>query len=396
MRLCWLILFIPLITLGQQKFTDEMLEKPTRHKKEIESAFHWITTPQFTNNSPNALLLKNGYALASFIHPEKYRGISSKVDTIDIIFTMYPKRKSAWRYGYHKLLADRIKAIIKLDSTLNDEHVVWRAIGQNNCRTEEEAKMMFHGVRFIYSKKEIEKLPVKKTDTTISSFIERIGGIRDSTVYNVLLQSKIEKNALLVIDWTSSMYQYGLQILQWHVKQGKNSPFIGLVLFNDGNQNANNQKVPGKTGGVYISDITSQEKLIKLMKTVMNAGTGGDNPENDVEAILEGISSYPDVSQVILIADNNACMRDIALVSHINKPVYAIMCGVLNGVVNPQYVQLAYKTNGGIFTESHLHTEITVDANNSVWINGKKFMLRSDGKFTVADPSDLPASLRCP
>lgn len=396
MRLCWLIFFLPLFTLGQQKFTNELLEKPTRYKKALESSFQWINTARFNNDISNAALLENGYAQASFVHPEQYEKVTGKVDTIDIIFSMYPIRKRAWRYGYDQLLADRIKAIIQLDPSLNDERITWRAIGQTNCRNETEAKSLFHGVRFIYSNKKIEITHTANTDTTINSFIERLGGIRDSTVHHVLRQAIIKKNALLVIDWTSSMYQYGLQILQWHVQQGKNSPFIGLVLFNDGNQRPGNEKVPGKTGGVYISDIASQEKLIKLMKTVMNAGTGGDNQENDVEAIIEGLSSYPDASQVILIADNNACMRDISLVSHVNKPVYAIMCGILNGVVNPQYVMLAYETKGGVYTESHQHAHINVDANNSVWINGKKFLLRADGKFIAADPASLPASLRCP
>ena len=85
------------------------------------------------------------------------------------------------------------------------------------------------------------------------------------------------------------------------------------------------------------------------MSKVKAKGNGGDPEENDVEAILKGIQKYPDFKNLILIADNNSCMRDYCLVKDIKVPVKVVLCGTYSGI-NPQYINLAYKTKGSIHT----------------------------------------------
>lgn len=110
-----------------------------------------------------------------------------------------------------------------------------------------------------------------------------------------------------------------------------------------------NEKKIGKTRGVYFEKAENINKIIGLLSKVKAKGNGGDPEENDVEAILKGIQKYPDFKNLILIADNNSCMRDYCLVKDIKVPVKVVLCGTYSGI-NPQYINLAYKTKGSIHT----------------------------------------------
>jgi len=185
----------------------------------------------------------------------------------------------------------------------------------------------------------------------IKKFIDTYGNFNDSIAYKVFERNTQWKNALIVSDWTGSMYQYGAQALLWHVLNFENSGIQFFTLFNDGDKKITKDKVIGKTEGVYFEKATNIDKLLKLYQLVILKGYGGDGPENDVEAILKGIEKYPVHSEVILIADNNACVRDMELLEFINQPVRVILCGYNEFAgINPQYLDIATKTGGSIHT----------------------------------------------
>lgn len=156
-------------------------------------------------------------------------------------------------------------------------------------------------------------------------------------------------NALVVCDWTGSMYGYGSQVLEWHIMNFERSGLNYFTLFNDGDRKINKQI--GETGGIYHEKTDNLHKLIALYNYVQTKGYGGDGPENDIEAILEGQKKFKKAEQIILIADNNACVRDIELITQIGVPVHVILCGYRDSYgVNPQYLELAYTTGGSIHT----------------------------------------------
>jgi hypothetical protein len=104
---------------------------------------------------------------------------------------------------------------------------------------------------------------------------------------------------------------------------------------------------------------------------VTREGDGGDPEENDMEAIIKAIAHYRnEITDVILIADNTSCMRDYGLLYRVHKPVHVILCRTDCGI-NPQYVNLAYKTGGSVHT-------LKEDVSDIV----KKMY---DGKFTMAN-----------
>lgn len=173
----------------------------------------------------------------------------------------------------------------------------------------------------------------------------------DSTVYKILSRHPEWQNVVVVNDWTGSMYGYGTQVVEWHIRNREISGIKEITLFNDGDMKSTFDKKIGETGGIYTEKADNLEKLIGLFQLVMMKGGGGDGPENDIEGILAAIEERDDVKEVILIADNYPCVRDISLANRIGIPVRVIVCGYQKEYgINPDLVYLAKITNGGVYT----------------------------------------------
>lgn len=173
----------------------------------------------------------------------------------------------------------------------------------------------------------------------------------DSTVYKILSRHPEWQDVAVVNDWTGSMYGYGTQVVEWHIRNREISGIKEVTLFNDGDMKSSFDKKIGETGGIYTEKADNVEKLIGLFQLVMMKGGGGDGPENDIEAILEAIEEHEEIKEVILIADNYPCVRDISLANRIGVPVRVIVCGYTKEYgINPDLVYLAKITNGGVYT----------------------------------------------
>jgi hypothetical protein len=193
---------------------------------------------------------------------------------------------------------------------------------------------------------------LKEQETVIERFIKTYGGsIKDSVTMKVLNRNPQWKNSLVVADWTGSMYAHGGQALLWHIMNFEKSGMEYFTLFNDGNDKKTRDKTIGKAGGVYFEKAKNIDKVISLYNLVMLKGGGGDGPENDLEAIIRAIKKYPNHGEIILIADNNSCVRDIELLSEIKEPVRVIICGYNEMTkLNPHYLEIALKTGGSLHT----------------------------------------------
>lgn len=186
----------------------------------------------------------------------------------------------------------------------------------------------------------------------------------DTLVGQILDRHPEWKKKIVVNDWTGSMYGYGSQVLLWHLMHLEQSGISTVTLFNDGDKKTTRQKKIGKTKGIYTEHADNPAALLDLFNLVMSKGAGGDGPENDVEAILEAAKQDSTV-EIILIADNSACVRDISLAHQIDRPVRVILCGYNQEEgVNPDYVYLTKITGGGIYTlEDDLEQlNVTIDS----------------------------------
>ena len=104
------------------------------------------------------------------------------------------------------------------------------------------------------------------------------------------------------------------------------------MFFNDGNNKPDHTKVTGSVGGNYYIKTNSKAELFKTMNTSMMNGGGGDGPENNIEAVIEGLKMNNKLKAVIMIADNYATPRDLELLNQVKVPIRLIVCGTYNGI----------------------------------------------------------------
>ncbi len=188
---------------------------------------------------------------------------------------------------------------------------------------------------------------------------EKCRGIQsDSLVGSVMDRHKEWEKMLVVEDVTGSMMPYIADLLLWNALKGNLEKTQHFVFFNDGDKKDDDDKVIGSTGGLYHTKPQSVDKLEDKMIEAVVGGDGGDSPENDIEAILEGIKACPECKEVVLIADNSATPRDLELVEKIGRPVRVILCGVRSNI-NPAHLYIAWKTKGSVHTIKQDITSLT-------------------------------------
>lgn len=167
-------------------------------------------------------------------------------------------------------------------------------------------------------------------------------------VVQILQRNKWE-NSALVVDVTGSMAQYSAQVMEYLKGEivGKTNKYEKVCFFNDGNKRADKGKKIGETGGAYVFPVTTVDDLLGQMLKVMEAGDGGDIPENNIEALLKMQDSCASCTSLVLIADNYATPRDMSLISKIKVPVHVVVC-TNSPVLNEAYLNIAYLTKGSV------------------------------------------------
>lgn len=365
-------------------------------------------------------ILEMGYASHKIRNPENWENHdgSKQVYRIDIIFTRYPYHKKDWIIHYDTLLEKRIRSICALDPRIDRYQVTWNLILQTDCQTEEEAKNLFHGAMIWYREEapvltvpnvslekavssDTKKTEVKKTKLTVeevkaSSDIKELTSgcytFPDSTVFKVLNRT-CWKEMLVVNDWTASMYQFGSQAVLWHKNNMEQNRVAQFVFFNDGDKKK--VKKIGHTGGIYFANPSNVEQVVKVMKKVQKNGTGGDTPENDIEALLKAISRTKNFKEVILIADNKSAVKDISLLKKLDVPVRIIVCGLRKGqAIHHDYLQIASATNGSIHTiEEDVYDLSKLKEGERVTIQNIEYQ-RVRGRIVKAKPKSAAAPVK--
>lgn len=420
--------------LSQQKFDPSLLESPEQNGVFIAEQLRTIDIAIYPIKQDGAVYLRNGFRSERFLNESDWLTIKDTVECykIDIVYSKFPLRKGVY-HEIHPLLFGRIKAILGMDSSLNQSNFEWNKVRQTEWASEKEANALFHGVVIHYRLKSIPLAQIDDAAPPISNNIEpeeyeldhftreeftefitqteQLSYLPDSVKLSLqdqplkrkmeLLSDYFEKaihtdaptdlktaspseikallkrvtefgntysssdnivskvldrhpewtRILVVNDWTGSMYNYGAQVLEWHIRNHETSGIHSITLFNDGDRKSGKKEI-GTTGGIYMDSADDINRMINLFHYVSLQGNGGDGPENDIEAILHTLErdSVP-YTEIVLIADNNACVRDIFLSDRIQQPVRIILCGYRPGQgIHPHYIYLAKKTNGGIYT----------------------------------------------
>ena len=289
------------------------------------------------------------------------------IDSIHLVYTNYPRGMD-----FRQLNQNRLNKLFRLFPALEEQtNVQWRVFRQEGRdNTLAEAMRLFHGFVFIYNDKKplvarpSDSASVAKRQRQVDSRFSRAIASRLQTPFNIedettraVFERKAQgwKNIIIISDWTGSMYPYTLQLLKWTIDCNTRSHILGYVFFNDGDEKTAKQKEIGTTGGIYTTSDTRIFPLLSMMQKIMKKGDGGELEENDIEAILYAIDTFPTADEYILIADNVSHIRDLALKDKIDKPVRVVLAKLYNGKtplpINEGYIELAIATGGSIHTQ---------------------------------------------
>ena len=191
-------------------------------------------------------------------------------------------------------------------------------------------------------------------------------------------RNKHWENCLVATDVTGSMYPYLAQFKAWHGKNlDNNKGNHDFVFFNDGNNKPDHTKVTGSVGGNYYIKTNSKAELFKTMNTSMMNGGGGDGPENNIEAVIEGLKMNNKLKAVIMIADNYATPRDLELLNQVKVPIRLIVCGTYNGI-NTAYLEMVRKNKGSIHTmEDDLLNLFELKETDTFILDGIKYIIEN-------------------
>ncbi|KAA9333266.1 hypothetical protein F0P96_09825 [Hymenobacter busanensis] len=204
-------------------------------------------------------------------------------------------------------------------------------------------------------------------------------GVRDEgAVSAVLDRNPSWTKSLVVVDVTGSMSPYLTDLLVWLKLASLRTPRT-FVFFNDGNDKADRDKPIGHTGGIYSVAASSFEPVKKRMYQAMRGGGGGDQPENNFEALRAGLREVPPGSEAIMVADNYAFPRDARLLHGLPVNLKLILCGTTGGI-NPKYLALAREYGFSLHTmESDILDLQALHEGETIELEGEKYLVTKHG-----------------
>ena len=282
-------------------------------------------------------------------------------DSVQLITThKIRKRKRRTGQYYPKMKNKREKGI------MYDKRSIW------NRRAE---LMTYYDTTF-NTKKAIFFFPSEHHEEYLSQVL------KDSTIFKVMDRNKDWTEALFVCDVTSSMLRYSTELLLWHRLNFNARKARYFTFFNDGDNLPDNRKQVGRTGGIYHIEANTFRDVEEMAMTAISKGSGGDGPENDLEALITGMNKFPQAKEIVLVADNHSNIKDIALLRRVHKPVHVILCGSTWGI-NVDYLNLVRETAGTIHTiEQDINNLKQMREGESIEIGPQTFVIRN-GEFKL-------------
>ena len=300
---------------------------------------------------------------------------------VELVYSKYPKTNNFQEIQQRKLNMARLEELEKTAPQLFQSNVEWEFVA-HVVDNAVQAKELYHGFVVYYKKKEESKeiktekknspnnpeqpeipqnpeIPVPtfayNKESEDATFVKE-GKPQSKSTYQVF-DRQDWKDVVVVCDWTASMYHFATPVLLWHNQknaQSDTSSILNFVFFNDGDDTPNKEKKIGSTGGIYATKTGSTDEALQMMEESKAAGTGGDFPENDLEALIYAQKNYPKAKSLVLIADNMAAVREIKLLEELakaEKPVHILIARTEEiDAIRPEYWDIAIQTKGTLHT----------------------------------------------
>ncbi|MGA0559916.1 hypothetical protein ACO2Q8_24860 [Larkinella sp. VNQ87] len=177
----------------------------------------------------------------------------------------------------------------------------------------------------------------------------------DSTSYRVLDRNSLSwPNAAIVCDFTTSMYPYSTQLFAWLNRNAQNPAIRATVFFTDCDSLGQETRPGGRPGQMFVSAERDPTRVLPvLLEVARNTRNNAHEAENDIEALLFAQQRFPEAEHLILVADIDNPVKDMALLDQVRKPVHVVLCGRdwdSTQAFHPDYFTIARQTRGSLHT----------------------------------------------
>lgn len=314
---------------------------------------------------------KNGNQYTSLLEGKKYEKIASILESE--LKVMAPRYKGK-----------KVPALLRMEVRYSGAGVLvdftQEPVLPDNQKFNEES--------FLYNK--TKEVRCDYIDTTVKSRITPSILTTPEIIFKVFDRNRQWDNVLIATDVTASMYPYLAQFQVWHkLNYSLELGNRDFVFFNDGDDMPDMFKVTGRVGGIYYVHTSEYEELLRTMRVAIQNGGGGDIPENNIEAVLEGLKKKPDCKEVIMIADNLATPRDLNMLSSVKVPIRLILCAAQNGI-NTEYLDMIRSNHGSIHTmKEDEYNLYKMKEGDRVTLDGFEYMLKN-GHFIRLEKTAKP------
>ena len=294
---------------------------------------------------------------------------TTQVIAIDYVFTQYNDKKTQDDLNKKRLL----ELYLASPNIFAQKMTCWRFVEQLGFTKDADASLLFHG--FVIKYQKITPYRAASAEVVKKDIIRKMTSTDPNAIGSVFKRNPKLPKELIVADYTCSMSPHYIELMAWFCLQDFQTK-SSFAFFNDGDGIANDKKIIGRTGGVHQFRTNNLDTIARYIYETIKSGCSGDEPENDMEAILKGIEKNKNVKEVVLIADNWSDVRDFQLKSRVTKPVHIILCGTEHGI-NPQYLELARKTKGSVHTMTEdLEDLFKLSEGQKFTIAGREFVIR--------------------
>lgn len=261
---------------------------------------------------------------------------------VDLVYTDYPPGEDLRELNRKRLL----ELYMYCPNAFNHRSIRWRVVKQSGAKTQSDLRKYFHGFVIYYR----PVIPFNEERDYFSGVMKGTASFTDSTLLKVFARNTNWKDMLCVVDVTGSMSPFNAQLLYWLKFNEQRKTFRQFVFFNDDDELSNDQKLRTDTVGYWHMESYKAQDLMKKMLVSMQ---NGGQTETNLEAIFYAVKKFPgNIKNIVMIADNWQDPYDMYLLPKLkalNIPIRIIICGV-EDIINPNYLEIAYATNGSVHT----------------------------------------------
>jgi hypothetical protein len=373
------LLWICLTAVARVGLSQDAAAKKARPEVAFDTAS--VAQYHFSGLGYRQAFLQMDYGRSEILNPSSIGQLKDEsIEKVQLVFSRYPKNTDLTALNRRRL--DSLFAL--WPQLFANPSVKWELVEQSACPSEAAASKLFHGFSIQFAPPAVLEEDgsglsgAKKMELLMDGRLKP----QDSTILRVMDRNRQWKDILVVADLTGSMSPYIGQLLLWVKLNANTRPAKYFVFFNDGDGKSDFEKEIGRTGGIYHTDAEDLRAILETAKETMRQGFGGDEAENNLEAVLFGIQQYPEFREVVMIADNWATPRDMELVSAVSVPVRVVLCGTTKGI-NPRYLDLARATNGSVHTiEDDLDNLMSLNEGGTIEVDGHIYRVEK-GKFKL-------------